>query len=188
MNLIERAKGLLQKPKDEWPKIERETEDLGTLFWGYAAPLAVIPPAAAYAGLAFTSYAGYRINPALGLVRAMVVYLLLLAGVKALAVVLNALATTFGAQKNAANAMKIAIFAPTPFWLAGIFAVQPPLAFLSLLGLYSFYLLYTGIAALMKAPAEKVLAYTIVASVLVIVLWVAVAAAVLVAIGSPTFA
>ena len=35
-------------------------------------------------------------------------------------------------------------------------------AFLGILGLYSLYLLHTGIAALMKPPADKALIYTIV--------------------------
>ncbi|MBI1204256.1 MAG: DUF1282 domain-containing protein [Rhodopseudomonas sp.] len=171
MNLVERVKALLQTPKEEWPKIEAETEDLGSLFWGYAAPLALIPPAASFIGMVFTGYVGLRVDPALGLIRSLIVYLLSLASIPVMAFILNGMAATFGGRKNFTNAMKVAIFAPTAFWVAGVFAVQPPLAFLSLLGLYSFCLLFTGIAALMKPPAAKVLTYTIAVSACMIVLW-----------------
>ena len=78
-------------------------------------------------------------------------------------------------QRNFNKAMKVAVYAPTAFWLAAIFNVQPPLAFLSLMGLYSFYLLYTGLAALMKPPADKVLTYTIATVACVAVLWIVLA-------------
>jgi Yip1 domain len=170
MNLVERAKAILQKPKEEWPVIEAEQDSIGSLFWHYVVPLAAIPPVAAFIGAAMTGYVGLRIAPVPGLVRAVAAYVLTLVSVFIVAFVVNFLAGVFGGQKNFNNAMKVSIYAPTAFWLAGIFAIQPPLAFLSLMGLYSFYLLYTGLAALMKPPAAKVLTYTIVVVGCVIVL------------------
>jgi hypothetical protein len=46
------------------------------------------------------------------------------------------------------------------------------LAFLGILGLYSLYLLHTGIAALMKPPADKAVVYTIAVIVCAIIVWV----------------
>ena len=51
--------------------------------------------------------------------------------------------------------MKVAVYAPTAAWVAGIFTSVPPLAFLAFLALYSLYLLHTGLAALMKPPAAR---------------------------------
>ena len=45
---------------------------------------------------------------------------------------------------------------------------------LGILGLYSLYLLHTGIAALMKPPAAKAIVYTIAVVVCIIVLWIVV--------------
>ncbi|MFY9602401.1 MAG: hypothetical protein WAR02_19390, partial [Pseudolabrys sp.] len=56
--------------------------------------------------------------------------------------------------------------------VAGVFNIIPALAFLGILGLYSLYLLHTGIAALMKPPADKAVVYTIAVIVCAIIVWV----------------
>jgi type III secretory pathway component EscS len=66
------------------------------------------------------------------------------------------------------QAIKLACYSYTAGWLAGIFALIPSLAVLSILGLYSIYLLYTGIPILMKAPQEKSVPYT--ATIIVVAL------------------
>lgn len=48
--------------------------------------------------------------------------------------------------------------------MAGIFGLIPALAILSIVGFHSLYLLYLGLPVLMRAPKEKALAYTAVAS------------------------
>jgi hypothetical protein len=68
--------------------------------------------------------------------------------------------------------MRVSAYAPTAAWVVGIFNLIPFLAFLGILGLYSLYLLHTGIAALMRPPADKAVLYTVAAVVCVIVLWV----------------
>ena len=77
----------------------------------------------------------------------------------------------FGGQKNLDNAMRVSAYAPTAAWLAGVFNIIPFLGILGILGLYSIYLLHTGIAALMKPPADKAVIYTIAVIVCVIVIW-----------------
>ncbi len=67
--------------------------------------------------------------------------------------------------------MKVSVYAPTAAWVAAVFDVNPPMAFLSLIGLYSLYLLYTGLAALMKPPAEKLMAYTVAVTLCALVIW-----------------
>jgi hypothetical protein len=39
-------------------------------------------------------------------------------------------------------AMKLAVYSPTAAWLAGVFAILPPLAILGILGLYSLYIFW----------------------------------------------
>jgi hypothetical protein len=48
--LVERVKGIILKPTEEWPKIEGETKGLGEILTGYVLPLAAIGPVAAFIG------------------------------------------------------------------------------------------------------------------------------------------
>jgi hypothetical protein len=163
MNLVERIKGILLQPKSEWPAIEREPGDAGYLFPNYVAIVAAIPAVCTFI---------YRIGIGLGLVRAVVVYALSLAGVFVVAYIIDFLAGTFGAQKKPGNAMRVSAYAPTAAWVAGVFNIIPALAFLGILGLYSLYLLHTGIVALMKPAPDKAVIYTIAVIVCAIIVWI----------------
>jgi len=87
-----------------------------------------------------------------------------------LALIIDALAPTFGGQKNPIQALKVAAYSATAAWVAGIFGLIPALGFLGLLGLYSLYLLFLGLPILMKAPEDKAMGYTLVVIVAAIVL------------------
>jgi len=100
MNLVERIKGILLQPKSEWSAIEREPGDAGYLFPNYVAIVAAIPAVCTFVGTSIIGYGGYRIGIGLGLVRAVVVYALSLAGVFVVAYIIDFLAGTFGAQKT----------------------------------------------------------------------------------------
>ena len=172
MNLVERAKGILLQPKSEWPAIEGEPGSAGYLFPNYVMIVAAIPAVCTFIGTSIIGVGGYRLGIGVGLVRAIVLYALSLAGVFVVAYVIDFLAGTFGARKNPDNAMRVSAYAPTAAWIAGIFNIIPALAFLGILGLYSLYLLHTGIAALMKPPADKALIYTIAVIICAIIVWI----------------
>ena len=77
--------------------------------------------------------------------------------------IINALAPSFGGEKNSAQAMKVAgTPASTPAWVAAAFRIPPILgSLLALLGaLYGLYLLL-GLPRLMKSPEDKTLGYTV---------------------------
>jgi hypothetical protein len=172
MNLVERIKGILLQPKSEWAAIEREPGEPGYLFPNYVMIVAAIPVICTFIGTSIIGFGPYRIGIVGGLLRSIVVYILSLASVFVAAYIIDFLAGTFGARKNLGNAMKVSAYAPTAAWLAGVFNIIPALAILGILGLYSLYLLHTGIAALMKPPADKALIYTIAVIVCAIILWV----------------
>lgn len=172
MNLVERVKAILLSPKTEWPVIEREPGDTGYLFTNYVAILAAIPPVCTFIGTSIIGMGPYRMGIVSGFISAVLVYILTLVGVFVVAFVIDFLAGVFGAQKNFANAMKVSAYAPTAAWVVGVFNLIPALAFLAILGLYSFYLLHTGLAALMRPPADKSVIYTIAVVVCVIVVWI----------------
>ena len=88
-----------------------------------------------------------------------------------MALIIDAFAPAFGGQKSRIQALKVSAYASTAAWCAGIFALVPPLSFLGILGLYSLYLLYSGLPVLMKAPQEKAAGYTALVVVCAIVLF-----------------
>ena len=172
MNLVERIKGILLQPKAEWGKIDSERGDAGYLFSNYVMIVAAITPICTFIGTSLIGFGGERIGIGLGLVRAVIVYVLTLIGVFVVAYIIDFLAGTFGARKNLESAMKVSAYAPTAAWVAGIFNIIPALSFLSILGLYSLYLLYTGIAALMRPASSNALIYTIAVIICAIIVWV----------------
>lgn len=172
MNLVERVKNIVLQPKSEWPVIEREPGNAGYLFSNYVAIVAAIPPVCAFIGMSLIGFGPYHVGIVGGLLRAIVIYLLTLVGVFVVAYVIDFLAGTFGAQKNLDNAMRVSAYAPTAAWLTGIFNLIPFLGFLSILGLYSLYLLHTGLVALMRPTPDRALVYTIAVIVVVIIVWI----------------
>lgn len=171
MSLIERVKNILLQPKKEWPVIDRESTDTASLYTGYIMPLAAIGPVAGAIGMSMFGIMGMRLPLGATLVHAVVSYGLALAMIYVMALIINALATTFGGRQNLNQALKVMAYAMTAAWVVGIFSLIPILAVLGLLGaLYSLYLLYLGLPVLMKAPPEKALAYTIVVIVCGIVI------------------
>jgi hypothetical protein len=171
MNLVERVKAILLQPKSEWEAIAREPGDAGYLFTNYVCIVAAIPPVCSFIGTSIIGFGSFRVGIVSGLLHAVIAYVLGLVGVFVLAYVIDFLAGVFGGQKNLDNAMKVAAYSPTAAWVAGVFSIIPFLGILGILGLYSLYLLHTGLAALMKPPADKALIFTIAVVVCVIVVW-----------------
>ncbi len=177
MDIVNRAKNILLKPKEEWPVISAETTTAADLYKGYIVPLAAVPAAAAFIGMSVVGMPMIgRIGVGSALAAMVTQFVLALVAVYALALVIDALAPTFGGEKSMGQALKVAAYSMTAAWLAGIFVILPMLGFLSILGLYSLYLLYLGLPVLMKAPAEKSTGYTVVVVIAAIVLWVVIGA------------
>lgn len=182
MSLVERAKNIVLQPNQEWPVIAGEATDTKSLFVGYAVPLAVIPSIAAWLGLSVIGVSAgilgtYRAPIVGGLGLAILSYVLGLVSVFVLGLIIDALAPSFGGEKNNLQAMKCAVYAHTPAWLGGIFNLIPALGILALLAaLYGLYLLYLGLPVLMKAPRDKAVGYTVVVVLCAIVLTIVVSA------------
>ncbi len=162
--LVERVKNILLTPVSEWLRIDGEAASVKGLYVGYACILAAIGPLAQLIGGQLFGYhvlfVSFRPSLTGAISSAIVSYVLNLAGVFVLALVIDALAPTFGGAKDRIQALKVAVYACTAFWVAAIFGLIPPLWWLELVGVYSFYLLYLGLPVLMKAPKDKALGYT----------------------------
>jgi Yip1 domain len=154
--LLRRLKGILLTPHTEWLAVAQEKGDTSALFIRYVAILAVIPALARFIGAALV---GRYAPVGSSLSGALVIYLSSFAIVYGLALIIDMLAPMFGAQKDFAAALKLAVYAATPVWIAGIFLLVPGLSFLVILGLHGVCLLWTGLPILMPVPPEKALPY-----------------------------
>lgn len=165
LNILQRIRNILFTPRTEWPVIEREFTEPAFLFVRYVAILAAIPALAGFIGTSLVgvkvSIGTFREPLATGLSNAVISYLLTFVIVYVMALVIDMLAPIFGGQRNFMNALKLSVYAHTPVWLAGIFLVVPGLRFLTILSLYSGYLLWTGLPVLMDAPRRRAPVYTV---------------------------
>jgi hypothetical protein len=174
--LIQRVKNILMTPKTEWPVIDSEPSTIGGIYRNYVMILAAIGPVCMLIGLLvfgmpyFAFPMGYLIG------QAVLSYVLALVGCYVLALIIEALAPSFGGTKDRVKAFKVAAYSSTAAWVVGIVYLVPLLAILGILGLYSFYLLYLGLPVLMKTPADKSLVYTIAIIVAAIVIYVVIGA------------
>jgi hypothetical protein len=182
MNVVERAKGMCLSPDTEWSVIASERAALGTLLTGYVLPLAALSAIGAFVGAAMAN---------LGLMlwfRILVMSLIMsMVGVVVLSVIIDALAPTFGAAKSSESARKVAVYSPTPAWVAGVFQFVPvvgsPIALIG--ALYTLYVLYLGLMRVMKCPPDKAVGYTVVVVLVAMVVgWIAIYITALIGLGS----
>lgn len=181
--LIARAKAMLLTPKTEWPVVAGEPTTVADLYKGYIVALAAIPAICTFLQMSVIGTnlwltGRMRIGVGAGLSSAILTYVLTLVTVYVMALIIDALAPTFSAQKDRVQALKTVAYAYTASWVAGIGYLLPGLGFLLALagGIYSIYLLYLGLPHTMKCPPDKAAGYTAVSIIVAIVLSILVGA------------
>jgi hypothetical protein len=174
--LVARAKAILLSPKTEWPVIAVEPTTVADLYKGYAIWLSAIPAIFTFLKMSVIGtsvmFAGtFRVGIGAGLTTMVLSYVLSLVMIYVLALIVDALAPTFGGQKNNIQALKLVVYAYTASWVAGIAQIVPGLGILLMIvgGLYSIYLMYLGLPHTMKCPPEKAAGYTVVIVIIAIV-------------------
>ncbi len=176
MNLIERAKNIIVAPQKEWDVVNSETPNVSGIITGYVLPLAGAAALAAFIGYAFIGINvgfGYRIKGInWGLYQAIAVLAGALLSVFVSAFVIDALAPSFGSEKNLGKSVQLVAYSWTPAWIGGLLAIIPSLAVIgSLAGLYGLYLLYLGLPKLKKTPEDKKVTYYVVSLLVMIVVF-----------------
>lgn len=178
-SLVNRVKGILMQPKSEWQVIDGEPATVSSIYMGYIVPLAAIPAICGAIPMA-RYYVGFAAR------FAVTEYVLALISPFVLALIINALAPTFGGQKNQIQALKVAAYAATASWVGGVFLLLPALGIISLVaGLYSLFLLYLGLPVLMKSPSDRAMGYTVVTIIVAVVLFVVLNRAAMMVMGGP---
>jgi Yip1 domain len=178
--LIERVRSILVTPKTTWPAIAEEPATSGGIYKGYVLILAAIPAVfgfldAALIGINVPFAGTIRIGVGPALSSALLAYGLSILGVFIVTLIVDALAPTFGGQKNQVQALKAVAYAYTASWIAGAGAIVPFLSWLIAIAgaVYSIYLLYLGLPPNMKVSQEKAAGYTAVVVIVAIVIgWV----------------
>lgn len=172
MTMVDRIKGILISPKEEWPRIAAEPATVQSLYTGYIVILAVLGPIGAW------------LNPmrggfGFGIVLAVVSYLITLAITYVVALIVDALAPSFDGEKDLTAALKLVAYSMTAAWVGGFFQIIPMLGGLISIvaALYSVYLFYLGAPVLRKCGGGKAVGFTIVVALCVIVLQILIAGA-----------
>ena len=173
MNLIERVKNILITPKTEWEVINNETATPASLLTSYVIPMTLIGAIAAFIGygLIGVNYFGFHVGGiSWGIAQALKVFLSGIAGYFICTHVIDALAPSFGSEKNINKSAQLVAYANTAAWVAGIFQIFPALAILGILGLYSIYLFWIGLPIMKKTPEDKNIGYVVIAAIVIIVI------------------
>jgi hypothetical protein len=177
--IIERIKAILTTPRTEWPAAAAEPATVQSLYAGYIAIVAALPIVAGFikGSLIGSSAFGITVRTpiGMGIVGMVLHYVLALVIVYVVALIINALAPTFGGQKDMVQALKTVAYSWTASWIAGIAVIVPWLGWLIAIAgaVYAIYLLYLGLPHTMKCPPEKAGGYTAVSVIIAIVLsWI----------------
>lgn len=159
MNLVDRVKGMLVEPRSEWPKVAAEPATVQSLYTGWIMILAAVGPIALLLAMHSIQFAIAQ-------------YVLSLITTFVLAVIVDALAPTFGGTKDFVAALKLVAYSYTAAWLAGVFLLFGMLGYLLTLiaTIYAFYTFVLGAPVLGKSSAEKAVPFTLVVVLCAIVL------------------
>jgi len=178
MNLVDRVKNILITPKTEWEVIKNEQTSTADMFTKYAMILAVIPVIAtiigfSIIGVSFGFGVAFKWPFSASLLYGVVSYILNLVSIYVIALIVDALAPSFGSTKNLDASLKVVLYSYTASFVAGIFMIIPMLSWLALLvSLYSFYLMYLGLKIVKDTPQDKLAGYLVVTILISIVIYV----------------
>jgi len=178
--IMGRAKSMLLAPRTEWAVVAAEPETIGGLYSGYIIIMAAIPAIVRFLsstliGVSVPFLGSFRVPIAAGLTTAVLTYVLALVWIYVVALIVDALAPSFGGEKNRVQALKAVAYSSTAYWVASIIGIIPGLGLIAALagGIYSIYLLNMGLPFTMKGPSDKAIGYTAVTIIVAIIVgWV----------------
>ena len=174
--VFDRVRNVLLTPRTEWPLIAGEATTQRQIYMNYVLPLAALAALCAFLNSAVI---GHRI-PFIGTMRlgvgfslgtAVLTFVMAFVTTYLVALVANALAPSFGAEKNEVQATKAVAYAYTASWVASVLALLPWLGWLFVVAaaIYGIYLLYLGLQHCMKVSSDKAVGYTVVTCIVAII-------------------
>jgi len=166
-HLARRVRGVLCAPRRTWAEIATERTTVTALYRDYVVWLAALPAVCGFVrgsiiGYSSAAFATARVGLANGAGRMILGYLISLVMVYLMGLIVDGLAPSFGAQRDARQAFKTVAYACTAFWIASIGELLPvisPLVLTAGAG-YSIWLLFVGLQHAMQTPRRRAPAYT----------------------------
>jgi hypothetical protein len=163
--MIKKVKKLLINPSKFWK--EEEITSLKEVLFPFAFLLAAILPVSSVVGLfLFRNFLLHTV----GLVR-VIVFLILLSYCIALLVpiltgyVISYVAPYFGSERKSIKTIAMTVYSVTPFWIASVLNIYPPLFPLSLLGsLYSLYIFFMGCLYYLGMNPDRAIGFTLISA------------------------
>jgi hypothetical protein len=178
MNLIERVKNVLITPKTEWSAINTESDTLSGIITKYVLPLAAVGAICTFIGYAFIGIdLGFLRMKGMdwGIKMAISNIVSAIISVVVTSFVVDALAPSFGSEKNINKSAQLVAYGYTPAFVGALLNVIPAIAMIGgLFGLYGIYLMYLGLGPLKKTPEDKKVIYLVVTIVVLIVVYLVV--------------
>ncbi|MBN1560445.1 DUF1282 family protein [candidate division KSB1 bacterium] len=173
--LIGEIKELVISPLRLFERIKRQETTRSEITKSLLVTVAAIPAVAGFFGRVIIGYnvpfAGYsHVSFFSGLAWAVLVFVLTIAGIYVISFIVNSLTAQFGGIKNELNAFKLTAYCFIPLLTLGVFSLIPALSGLYILGLYGIYLFYIGVPVLLQVPEEKALTFTVIVSLVSIVI------------------
>ncbi len=170
VGIAERVKGILLHPRGTWAAISSEPTTTADLYLRYIAPLAGLAALTRLIGVAFVGFPAIARPPFWTvLVWAALYFVFELLAVDVIAFVIDWVGPRLGCPEcegppRHIQALKVAAYARTPLWIAGLALIIPALEVVAITigALYSIYLLWLGIPELMKAPKHRMPVYVLV--------------------------
>ena len=151
MAMLDRIKGILLEPKNEWVKIAAESTTAQNLYTGWIMILAAIGPIAIL--LSWKSVPFAIGNYVTSLIITFII-----------ALIVDNLAPSFGGTKDFVASLKLTAYSYTAAWLAGIFHLLGHLGGVAILiaSIYAWYTFFLGAPILRRCTADKAIQFTIV--------------------------
>ncbi|HOY32483.1 MAG TPA: YIP1 family protein [Bacteroidales bacterium] len=162
-NIFKRAINIMLKPRSEWDVVVKETPRVPMLIFGYSLILSLIPVISLILGYGLI---GRKITViwdnsfGAGIINASVFLIAAFTAIIVGAVIINALAPAFKAEKNFGRAMQLTTYSFTPFFFSGALLILPVLTVVAeLAGLYGIFVLLMGLPVMMKTPKNNQIGY-----------------------------
>lgn len=155
---------MLLTPKTEWQVVSLEQPVNNEIIMGYLVPFVLLGALAAFIGYGLVGFSFLGFNTAWGIYNAILRIILGIGSVFVTAFVLDALAPSFGSQKDFGRSLQLVVYASTPSLVAGLFAFLPLLSILVALAgaVYTIYLWYLGLGPIKNTPEDKKVVYLLV--------------------------
>lgn len=166
--LLQRAKNIIITPQKELLKIGNNIEDKKTTITQYALPLIIAVCVAKFIGTFFIGE--YSMNLPFALTSSLIFFAVQYINLYIAIYLINEIFKTFKINTTLDKTASLIIYSSTPSWvLSIIIGVIPVLGKLSFLAIYSFFIFWIGLSAILKIQEDKKVNVAIISILLMLV-------------------